>query len=170
MLALALLAGVLASFVGKGSGLPSRSVYTRLDKLPYVKELFETYISPHLPPLLLQGSTSPTSVAPTEPYEIPDLLHASVDDLAQGLESGAFSSVQLTRAYLARIAEVNDKLRAVIETNPYALQEAERADAARREGKATAAGSSGPLFGIPILIKDNLATARPEWVQPTLTD
>jgi amidase len=56
-------------------------------------------------------------------------------------------------AYLARITEVNSILHAVIETNPDALAIAAEMDAQR------AAGSDiGPMHGIPILIKDNIAT------------
>jgi amidase len=54
---------------------------------------------------------------------------------------------------LARITEVNSILHAVIETNPDALAIAAEMDAQR------AAGSDiGPMHGIPILIKDNIAT------------
>jgi amidase len=59
-------------------------------------------------------------------------------------------------AYLARIAEVNPILNAVIETNPEAIAEAETLDAERAAGNIV-----GPLHGIPILVKDNIATARP---------
>lgn len=37
--------------------------------------------------------------------QIPDLLTASIDDLAAGLQQGDFSSVELTNAYIARIRE-----------------------------------------------------------------
>jgi amidase len=60
------------------------------------------------------------------------------------------------QTYLARIAEVNPILNAVIETNPEAIAEAEKLDAERAAGNMV-----GPLHGIPILVKDNIATARP---------
>ena len=44
-------------------------------------------------------------------------------------------------------------LNSVIEINPDALQEAERLDAEMRGGKAR-----GPLHGIPVMLKDNIAT------------
>ena len=56
-------------------------------------------------------------------------------------------------AYLARIAEVNPILHAVIETNPDALYIAASLDAERKAGNVI-----GPLHGVPILIKDNIAT------------
>lgn len=90
--------------------------------------------------------------------KIPDLLTATLDEIAAGLSSGAFTSVQLTTAYLARITEVNNLTHAIIETNPYALGEAAKADQARKSGKA----GTSPLYGVPIIVKDNIATARPE--------
>ena len=45
-------------------------------------------------------------------------------------------------------------LRAVIETNPSALAQAAELDAERK-----AEGPRGPLHGIPILLKDNIATS-----------
>ncbi|KAH7910400.1 amidase signature domain-containing protein [Hygrophoropsis aurantiaca] len=90
----------------------------------------------------------------------PDLYEASIADLQSGLEKGAFTSVDLIKAYLARIDEVNLKgpaLHAVIETNPQALVQAAALDAERREN-----GSRGPLHGIPIILKDNIATLHEE--------
>ncbi len=60
----------------------------------------------------------------------------------------------MTQAYLARIADLNPLLRAVIQTNPEALQIAAQRDAERRAGNMR-----GPLHGIPVLLKDNIATA-----------
>ncbi len=63
------------------------------------------------------------------------------------------TSHELTEAYLRRIARLNPVLGAVIETNPAALDIAARRDAERQAGK-----SRGPLHGIPVLLKDNIAT------------
>ena len=90
--------------------------------------------------------------------KIPDLLHATLDELADGLSTGLFNSTQLVQAYLARIEQSQPILRAVIETNPYALEEADKADVARKAGKQ----GKSPLFGLPILVKDNIANARPD--------
>ena len=90
--------------------------------------------------------------------KIPDLLHATLDELADGLSAGLFNSTQLVQAYLARIEQSQPILRAVIETNPYALEEADKADVARKSGKQ----GKSPLFGLPILVKDNIANARPD--------
>ncbi|VDB86705.1 unnamed protein product, partial [Peniophora sp. CBMAI 1063] len=85
-----------------------------------------------------------------------DLYEASVADLQDGLGRGLFTSVDLTKAYLARIDEVNvvgPELRAVLETNPRALEQAAALDAERLANR-----TRGPLHGIPILLKDNMAT------------
>ncbi|TFK84305.1 amidase signature enzyme, partial [Polyporus arcularius HHB13444] len=95
----------------------------------------------------------------------PDLYEASIAELQTGLEKGQFTSVDLVKAYFARIDEVNlqgPTLRAVIETNPSALKQAAELDAERR-----ANGARGPLHGIPILLKDNIATLHSEGMNTT---
>ncbi|HEX6800511.1 MAG TPA: amidase [Ktedonobacterales bacterium] len=82
---------------------------------------------------------------------------ASIADLAQALASGRATSAQLVAAYLERIAALDragPELRAIIETNPDALEIAEELDRARATN-----GPRGPLHGIPILLKDNIDTA-----------
>ncbi|KFG80912.1 glutamyl-tRNA(Gln) amidotransferase subunit A [Metarhizium anisopliae] len=87
--------------------------------------------------------------------DFPPLLDATLDELRHGLDAGLFTSVDLTKAYIARIQEVADELHAVNEINPDALSIAARMDAARKNKTAC---SRGPLYGIPVLIKDNIAT------------
>lgn len=86
----------------------------------------------------------------------PDLYEASIAELQHGLERGHFTSVDLVKAYFARIDEVNTKgpeLRAVLELNPSALAHAAALDRERALGTRR-----GPLHGIPVLLKDNIAT------------
>jgi amidase len=64
------------------------------------------------------------------------------------------TSAGLTEKYLRHIERLNPLLHAVIETNPDALEIATRLDAERRQGHVRSS-----LHGIPILVKDNLATA-----------
>jgi amidase len=68
------------------------------------------------------------------------------------MAAGALTSGTLTARCLDRIAELNPRLRAVITVSPEAAAEA----AARDRGRPD---SSGPLHGIPVLIKDNIAVA-----------
>ncbi len=80
-------------------------------------------------------------------------IEASVPELQALMASGQLSSSGLTERYLERIAELNPLLHAVIETNPDALEIAARRDDERRRGQLR-----GPLHGIPVLVKDNIAT------------
>lgn len=94
----------------------------------------------------------PASLPPLPP--LPPLLDATLEQLARGLEDGSFTSVDLVRAYIARIRETHDDLHAVTEINPDALAIAGSLDASRRAGRVR-----GPLHGVPVLLKNNIATA-----------
>lgn len=81
-------------------------------------------------------------------------LEASIERQQQAMAAGEIDAESLSRAYLARIAAIDDagpRLNAVIELNPRALDEARALDAERRAGQLR-----GPLHGIPILLKDNI--------------
>ncbi|TDZ49587.1 putative amidase [Colletotrichum trifolii] len=84
----------------------------------------------------------------------PSLIDVTIDELAEGLENGLFTSVDLVHAYLGRISQVNGTLNVVTEVNPDALSIASDLDAQRANGTV-----KGPLHGVPILIKNNIATA-----------
>ena len=65
------------------------------------------------------------------------------------LKSKKLSSVELTRACLKRIKEVEPKVKALVSvTEELALKQAERAD------KRLAEGDGSPLTGIPVVLKD----------------
>ena len=83
----------------------------------------------------------------------PPLIEATLEDLVRGLETKLFTSVDLVNAYVDRIFEVNSTLHMVTELNPDALEIAAVLDGERKCGK-----TRGPLHGIPILIKNNIAT------------
>lgn len=108
-----------------------------------------------LSPLLVAASQQPSLFTDQGPVPVfPPLIDADLSDLSRGLESGAFTSVDLVHAYVARIKETNDELHAVTEINPDALSIASSLDAARQDGHVL-----GPLHGIPVLIKNNIATS-----------
>jgi amidase len=96
---------------------------------------------------LFSSSGSATAFAADPPW-----VEASIAQLQAMMSSGALTSKELTRGYLKRIADLNPLLHAVIETNPNAESTAARLDAERRSGLR------GPLHGIPVLVKDNIAT------------
>lgn len=88
-----------------------------------------------------------------------DVTHeATIEGLHELMLSGRLSAVELTRSYLARI-EAYDKrgpaLNAITVVNPAALERAAALDAElARTGRLT-----GPLHGIPVIVKDNYDTA-----------
>ncbi|HEY0044267.1 MAG TPA: amidase [Allosphingosinicella sp.] len=71
-------------------------------------------------------------------------------------EAPAFSSTASaeanTRAALARVAAIEPRVNAVIATDPTALDQARALDAS---------GTRGPLFGMPVMIKDNIESSGP---------
>lgn len=81
----------------------------------------------------------------------------SIVDLARKLGEGKETSHSLTEKLIARIEAIDRKgpaLASVLELNPDALQIADQLDAERKSK-----GPRGPLHGVPILIKDNIATS-----------
>src|SRR5437667_2983894 len=83
-----------------------------------------------------------------------DFLEKSIPELQAAMASGQVSSKELVKGYLRRIASLNPLLNSVIETNPNAVSIAQHLDNERRRGHVR-----GPLHGIPVLVKDNIATA-----------
>ncbi len=85
-----------------------------------------------------------------------ELSEASVADIQGGLESGRWTSLSLAQAYLQRIDQIDadgPALNSVIEVNPDTERDATRLDEERRQGRIR-----GPLHGLPVMLKDNLAT------------
>ena len=77
----------------------------------------------------------------------------TIAQLAAGLRNGDFSSEELTRAYLDRIAQHDDGLNSFITVSEEeALQQAHAAD------QRLKAGDSSPLTGIPVAQKDIFCT------------
>ena len=69
------------------------------------------------------------------------------------LDNGQVSAVELTRAALDRIAQVEDRLNAFVTvTGDLALEQAREAD------RRIAGGRAAPLTGIPMQLKDNMTT------------
>ncbi len=85
------------------------------------------------------------------------VLEAGVPQQQAQMKAGNLSAHSLTAHYLARIASIDKagpRLNAIIELNPDALKIAAEMDRERAAGKVR-----GPLHGIPVLLKDNIATA-----------
>ncbi|MBI3702792.1 MAG: amidase [Rhizobiales bacterium] len=80
--------------------------------------------------------------------------NATISELQEALAAGRTNATELTRAYLARIAaydRAGPGLNAVREINPDALAIAAKLDKTKPDKRR-------PLAGIPILLKDNIAT------------
>ncbi len=82
-----------------------------------------------------------------------DLEDATVAQLQDAMRTGARTARSICAAYLARIAQLDPQIHSVLETNPDALAIADRLDAERKANRVR-----GPLHGIPVLVKDNIAT------------
>ncbi|KQY49149.1 amidase [Lysobacter sp. Root494] len=99
------------------------------------------------------ASAAPDGSASSTASDFP-FVETSVADLSGRMARGELSSHELTRAYLERIAAIDDAgpmLNAVIELNPDAIKEADARDAERKAGRVRS-----PLHGIPVLLKDNI--------------
>jgi amidase len=93
--------------------------------------------------------------SPVAPPTFP-LEEASATSLLRAMAEGRISAEGLTNAYLARIEAIDrhgPRLNSIIELNPEAPALAQALDADRKAGHLR-----GPLHGLPVLIKDNIAT------------
>src|SRR5205807_643882 len=80
-------------------------------------------------------------------------VEVTIPQLQAAMTNGQLTSRDLVLGYLKRIQQLNPTLHAVIETNPNAVSIAAGLDNERRAGHVR-----GPLHGIPLLVKDNIAT------------
>ena len=83
-----------------------------------------------------------------------DVTWRSVTELQQRMDAGKLTSKTLVENDIARIHQIDQAgptLRSVLELNPDAASIAAKLDATRKS-------SHGPLYGIPVLLKDNIDT------------
>jgi len=85
--------------------------------------------------------------SPTDPF---DPVETTVADVHAAMKEGRVTARALVDRYLARIAAYDDGLNAVLAVNPDASERADRLDARFEHD-----GLTGPLHGIPLLLKDN---------------
>jgi amidase len=105
-----------------------------------------TVLSPWLP--------AQATAAPPTSFELDEV---TLEALRRGLDSGTFTARRLAELYLSRIETIDKagpRVNSVIEINPDALTIADELDRERRQK-----GARSPLHGVPVLIKDNIATA-----------
>jgi amidase len=83
-------------------------------------------------------------------------LEKDISQIQQGYKKGDFTIKELVQAYLDRIEAIDKNgpgLNSIIQVNPDAIQIAEELDKEMSQLK-----NRGPLFGIPVLLKDNIDT------------
>ncbi|KAI4317432.1 hypothetical protein L6164_025300 [Bauhinia variegata] len=105
--------------------------------------------------ICLTETTLSSGAIPTTSGKELSIKEATVLDLQLAFKRNQLTSRQLVEFYLKEIQRLNPVIRGVIEVNPDALAQADRAD---QERKAKAPHSLSKLHGIPILLKDNIAT------------
>lgn len=82
-----------------------------------------------------------------------NVIEATIPEMQAAMTSGRVTSRDLVAAYLARIAQYDQTLNAVISVNQDAYNDADDRDRERQLGLVR-----GPLHGVPIAVKDILNT------------
>ena len=81
----------------------------------------------------------------------------TIAQLQAAMQSGQVTSRQLVQDYISRIDDLDQhgpvQLNSVLEVNPDALAIADELDRERHDGHVR-----GPMHGIPVMVKDNVAT------------
>ena len=112
----------------------------------------------HSIPALLLGtlgagwvSCSPeTSTETSTDFEV---VETTIAEVQAAIRDGTTTCRAVVERHLARIAAYEDLINAITVLNPRALERADALDAALAAGEAT-----GPLFCVPMLVKDNFDT------------
>ena len=102
---------------------------------------------------------APPAAKPLASFEATGWPAKTLPEIAAALAAGEITSVELTQAYLNRIAAIDTagpRLQSILFVNPDALAQAAASDARRARGQAL-----GPLDGIPVLLKDNIESLDP---------
>ena len=84
------------------------------------------------------------------------LNEITIDEIHNGYDSGRYTVRNIVSQYINRIENIDQsgpELNSIIMLNPDALSIADSLDQILTEGK-----TKGPLFGIPVLLKDNIDT------------
>ncbi|KAK0582964.1 hypothetical protein LWI29_031622 [Acer saccharum] len=87
-------------------------------------------------------------------------LEATIDEIQAAFAENKLTSRQLVEFYITQIENLNPRLKSVLEVNPDARNQADEADLARKRRSRDDQGrrSLGKLHGVPVLLKDTIAT------------
>lgn len=113
------------------------------------RRIFAVFLAGLVPLVLVPRVSSPAVAL--------ELVEASISELQAAMTTGQLTSRDLVETYLARIEAYDQQgpaLNAIADIAADALAQADARDAER-----LAQGPRGPLHGIPIIVKDNYATA-----------
>ena len=83
-----------------------------------------------------------------------EVAETTIADVQQAIRSGRATCRDVVESHLARIEAYEERLNAITVLNPSALRQADEIDAALALGTEL-----GPLFCVPMLVKDNFDTA-----------
>ncbi|KAK3194920.1 hypothetical protein Dsin_026230 [Dipteronia sinensis] len=85
---------------------------------------------------------------------------ATIDEIQAAFAENKLTSRQLVEFYITQIENLNPRLKSVLEVNPDARNQADEADLARkrRSRDDQSLRSLGKLHGVPVLLKDTIAT------------
>ena len=108
--------------------------------------------------LLAVSFSSCNETATSKKAKTPDIKvqEMTISQMENGFRNHKFTIRQVVQTYLDRIKDIDrsgPKLNSIIEVNPDALKIADSLDKLLAEGKA-----KGALFGIPVVLKDNIDT------------
>ena len=101
--------------------------------------------------IILTLVSSLKSYIPSKPELTVDVTEMSIIEIQEAIDDGYLTYEELMKIYLDRIDKYNDKYNAVLYVNPNALEEAKKKDEEYKKN-----GRTSDLFGMPILVKDNI--------------
>ena len=104
---------------------------------------------------LALSAAIPLALPAQQTRQVFDVAEATIPQLQAALSAGRVTSHELVLLYLARIAQYEHSLNAVIAISPTAVAEADALDRERAAGHVR-----GPLHGIPVALKDNIHTTN----------
>lgn len=79
-----------------------------------------------------------------------NIIETTIEDIHSAMQNNQITARSLTDQYIDRIAAIDSELQAIITVNPSAQERAEQLDSAFSND-----GFTGPLHGIPVIVKDN---------------